>query len=91
MYAPDSSAETILEKAVSAAQAGERPLLEALDELPAAVYVTDADGLVTYFNPACIDFSGRRPQVGCDRWCVTWKLYTNEGEVLPHDQCPMAV
>lgn len=91
MYAPDPSAETILERAVSAVQAGDRPLLEALDGLPAALYVTDADGLVTYFNPACIDFTGRRPEVGRDRWCVTWKLYTNDGEVLPHDQCPMAV
>lgn len=25
-----------------------------------------------------------------DRWCVTWKLFTNEGRPLPHDQCPMA-
>jgi hypothetical protein len=22
---------------------------------------------------------------------VTWRLYTNAGEFLPHDQCPMAV
>ena len=55
------------------------------------MYVTDADGLITYFNPACLDFTGRRPEVGEDRWCVTWRLYTNAGEFLPHDECPMAV
>jgi PAS domain S-box-containing protein len=64
---------------------------EALDALPAPVYVTDAEGRVTYFNEACVAFAGRRPVVGEDRWCVTWRLYTDEGEFLPHDQCPMAV
>jgi PAS domain-containing protein len=58
---------------------------------PGGIYVIDAEGLITYFNPACIDFTGRRPQVGADRWCVTWRLYANTGEFLPHDQCPIAV
>ncbi len=83
--------ETMLQQALSAVQAGDQALREALDELPAAIYVTDADGVITYFNPACIDFTGRRPEVGADRWCVTWRLYTNAGEFLPHDACPMAV
>ncbi|HYJ29345.1 MAG TPA: PAS domain-containing protein [Allosphingosinicella sp.] len=64
---------------------------EALDALPAPVYVTDAEGRVTYFNEACVAFAGRRPVLGEDRWCVTWRLYTDDGEFLPHDQCPMAV
>jgi PAS domain S-box-containing protein len=81
----------MVERALGAATAGERALREALDQLPAAIYVTDEDGVVTYFNPACIDFTGRRPEVGRDRWCVTWRLYTNAGEFLPHDECPMAV
>ena len=83
--------DEIVESALSAAARGEAGLRAALDELPAAIYLTDADGVVTYFNPACIDFTGRRPEVGRDRWCVTWRLYTNAGEYLPHDQCPMAV
>lgn len=83
--------DDILERALSVALAGEQALRGALDELPAAIYLTDADGVVTYFNPACIDFTGRRPEVGKDRWCVTWRLYTNAGEYLPHDECPMAV
>ena len=83
--------EDILSRALSAAMAGELALREALDELPAPIYVTDTDGVVTYFSPACIDFTGRRPEVGKDRWCVTWRLYTNAGEFLPHDECPMAV
>jgi len=85
------TAEIMLERALSVVLEGNEALREALDELPAAMYVTDSDGLITYFNPACLDFTGRRPEVGEDRWCVTWRLYTNAGEFLPHDECPMAV
>ena len=62
-----------------------------LDALPVPIYVTDAKGAVTYWNRACVEFAGREPRLGKDKWCVTWKLYTNTGERLPHDQCPMAV
>jgi PAS domain S-box-containing protein len=61
-----------------------------LDELPAPIYTTDGEGAVTYWNRACIDFAGRVPQLGQDRWCVTWRIYTTEGEFMPHDRCPMA-
>ena len=84
------SHEQILESALSALAAGAdgRAMLDQLDH---PVYTTDADGLVTYWNRACIEFAGREPQLGEDRWCVTWHLYTMEGEFLPHDACPMAV
>jgi PAS domain-containing protein len=62
-----------------------------LDRLDTPAYLTDRDGLVTYWNRACVEFAGREPQLGRDRWCVTWKLYTTGGDVLPHNACPMAV
>ena len=65
-----------------------RPLL---DGLPVPVYLTDAEGLVTYWNQACVDFAGREPELGQDRWCVTWQIHTTDDEPLPHDRCPMAV
>lgn len=61
-----------------------------LDELAVPIYITDCAGAVTYWNRACIEFAGREPQLGKDRWCVTWQLYTMAGDRLPHDQCPMA-
>jgi PAS domain-containing protein len=61
-----------------------------LDEIPVPVYTTDADGLVTHWNQACVDFAGREPQLGEDRWCVTWQLYTMAGDPLAHQDCPMA-
>jgi len=38
-----------------------------------------------------VEFAGRRPTIGSDEWCVTWKLYWPDGTPLPHDQCPMAL
>jgi PAS domain-containing protein len=85
-----AAAEGILARALDVLNTGDRSLLAALDELPAAIYVTDAHGVITYYNPACLAFAGRVPALGQDRWCVTWKLFTEDGTFLPHDQCPMA-
>lgn len=62
----------------------------ALDSLPVAIYTADTEGKVTYWNRACVGFAGREPQLGSDRWCVTWRLFTTSDEPLPHDCCPMA-
>lgn len=61
-----------------------------LDRLPVPIYVTDTAGAVTYWNEACVELAGREPQLGTDRWCVTWKIYSTTGEFMAHDQCPMA-
>jgi PAS domain S-box-containing protein len=90
VYETDFPAEAILDRAIAVLKTGDETLLSALDTLPAPIYVTDPHGVVRYFNPACIDFAGRTPVVGEDRWCVTWKLYTEIGDFLPHDRCPMA-
>lgn len=63
---------------------------QVIDAMPAPAYITDADGNVTYWNRACVDFAGREPQLGTDKWCVTWRLFETSGERLPHDRCPMA-
>lgn len=88
MHAP-LHAEAYLDQALNALRQG-GSCLSALDQLPVPVYVTDADGAVTYWNRACADFAGREPQLDTDRWCVTWQIYTTTGDRLPHDQCPMA-
>jgi PAS domain S-box-containing protein len=62
-----------------------------LDVFPAAVYVTDADGTITFFNRAAESLAGRTPELGRDKWCVVWRLHRADGEPLPLDKCPMAV
>lgn len=69
----------------------ERQLREILDALPVALYTTDAEGRITYYNEAAVEMSGRRPALGGDKWCVTWKLFHPDGTPLAHDECPMAV
>jgi PAS domain S-box-containing protein len=69
----------------------QRRFRDMIDSLPAAVYTTDAEGRITHFNPAAVEFSGRTPEIGSDQWCVTWKIFTADGTPLPHEECPMAV
>jgi PAS domain S-box-containing protein len=78
-------------QAHEALRESERRLHEIVEAIPAAVYTTDADGRITFFNRSAVEFSGRVPELGADSWCVTWKLYNTDGTPLPHDQCPMAV
>jgi PAS domain S-box-containing protein len=53
--------------------------------------MTDADGRITYYNQAAVALSGRAPELGSERWCVSWRLYNPDGSPLPQDECPMAV
>jgi PAS domain-containing protein len=65
--------------------------LRTFDAFPAPIYATDSEGCIIYFNPACVDFAGRTPTLGSDRWSPSWQLEHDDGSPLPHDQCPMAV
>jgi len=62
-----------------------------LDDLPAAIYVTDAKGRITYFNEAAATLWSYRPQLGKSEWCGSWKLYWPDGTPLPPGECPMAL
>jgi len=86
---PRPDPEQILDTALNAIST-EANWEAVLDELPAPVYATDPEGRVTYWNRACVEFAGREPVLGHDRWCVTWQLYTTSGERLAHEDCPMA-
>ena len=62
-----------------------------IDALPAAIYVTDSDGRITYFNDAAVALWGYQPKLLNDQWCGSWRLYWEDGTPMPHDQCPMAM
>jgi PAS domain S-box-containing protein len=64
---------------------------ELLQALPVAVYTTDAQGRITFFNEAAAELWGHRPELGASQWCGSWRLYWPDGRPLPHDECPMAV
>jgi PAS domain-containing protein len=57
--ARDISDRKLAERRLSESEQRLRDLLSAI---PAAIYTTDADGRLTYFNEAAVAFSGRRPR-----------------------------
>lgn len=64
-----------------------RQLLEAID---VAVYTTDAEGRITFYNDAATTFWGRRPEIG-EEWCGSFRLHYPDGSPMRHDECPMAI
>jgi len=64
---------------------------QVLDDLPAAIYATDAQGRITYYNQAAATLWGHRPTIGESEWCGSWKLFWPNGTPLAHGECPMAI
>jgi PAS domain S-box-containing protein len=59
--------------------------------LPVAVYTTDAEGVLTFYNDAAAKLWGYRPELGSSRWCGSWRLFWPDGQPMAHNECPMAV
>jgi len=62
-----------------------------MQALPVAVYTTDRQGRISFFNEAAAELWGHRPRLGEDLWCGSWKLRHLDGRTMPHDECPMAI
>lgn len=62
-----------------------------LDALPAAIYTTDAEGRLTFYNQAAVDLSGRTPILDTDAWSVGGKLFWPDGTPIAYEDCPMAM
>lgn len=61
-----------------------------LSALPVAVYTTDPDGWITFYNAAAAQLWGREPKLFAERWCGSLRLFRPDGEPLPLEDCPMA-
>lgn len=66
-------------------------LRELLGGLPAAIYVTDAAGRITYCNQAAIELWGATPRLGVDKWHELSRFYRSDGTVMPVDLCPTEI
>ena len=60
-----------------------------LEVLPVAIYLTDPDGRITFYNDAAAELWGHRPEPG-SQWCGSWKLFYPDGRQMAHEDCPMA-
>jgi PAS domain S-box-containing protein len=69
-------------------QKSELKLRELLGALPAAIYVTDAAGHITYCNQSAIDLWGAEPALGKDMWSDFSKFFYADGSPMPLADCP---
>ena len=63
-----------------------------LDNAPVAIYTTDQQGYINYYNKAAVEIWGCEPEIGKNRWCGSWKIFQPDGITpLPLEECPMAI
>jgi PAS domain S-box-containing protein len=69
------------------------PFASLLENLPVGAYTCEPSGLLTYFNKYAVQIWGREPKLNdpIDRFCGSFKLYSADGEPIPHDKCWMAL
>ncbi len=58
--------------------------------LPVAVYTCDKKGMIEFYNDAAVTLWGRKPEIGKEIWCGSWKIFRPDGTLLPTDEYPMA-
>jgi two-component system, chemotaxis family, CheB/CheR fusion protein len=78
-------------RAVDRLQESERKLRDLLGALPAAIYVTDAAGHITYCNQSAVDLWGSKPELGRDKWSELVKYYHADGSPMALANCPTEV
>jgi PAS domain S-box-containing protein len=66
------------------------PYRRFLQAVGVAVYTTDRDGRLTFFNDAASALWGYEPVIGDAYWCGSWRLFFPDGTPMAHDECPMA-
>ena len=67
----------------------ERHLAHLVEALPAAVFTTDAEGLITHYNQAAVDLWNCRPTSGMSYWQGSWHLMGSDGQPVPDQNCPL--
>jgi PAS domain S-box-containing protein len=62
------------------------------EQLPFAVYVCDREGLVLRYNRRAAELWGRSPKLRNpdERFCGSYRMFSPNGSLLPHHQCPIA-
>lgn len=67
------------------------PDAEVLRALPVAVYTTDGQGRLTFYNDAAVALWGVRPELGKAEWCGSAKLFSADGAPMRHEESPLAL
>jgi PAS domain S-box-containing protein len=62
-----------------------------VENMPAAVYTCNAQGYITSYNKAAAELWGRKPEIGKDLWCGSWRIFWPDGSPVALEDCPMAI
>lgn len=60
-------------------------------QMPVALYTTDTQGVITFYNKEAEELWLRKPEIGVDQWCGSWKVKYPDGSPMQLDECPMAI
>ncbi len=75
-----------------AASAGGLGLLTSVfGALPIAIYTTDAEGRVVFYNSSAAALFGGAPGIGSTDWCSSQKLMWPDGTHMVPGKCPMSI
>lgn len=61
-----------------------------IEDSPLAIYTSDQDGRLTYFNPAAVQLWGRVPVIGEEFWSGPWRIHFPDGRPMNLSDSPMA-
>ena len=75
---------------VSGSDAMANPYRDFLQAVGVAVYTTDSEGRLTFFNEAASTLWGYEPSLGETVWCGSYRLFWPDGQPMAHAECPMA-
>jgi two-component system NarL family sensor kinase len=66
--------------------------LRLVEVMPVAVYVCDTSGIIQSYNHRAVELWGREARVGdsAERYCGSLRLYSPDGELVPHQESKMA-
>ena len=86
----DITAQKQAQAALDRSETRQRLLMEIM---PAAMFICDHEGLITYYNQRAAELWGRRPRLADpqDRFCGALRLRRPDGSPLPQHESPMAV
>ncbi|WP_040473869.1 PAS domain S-box protein [Flavobacterium frigoris] len=60
-----------------------------IQNLPVGIQSCDAAGRILLFNKAAVAIWGREPEIGIDRYCGAFKLYSIDNQLIPLESSPM--
>ena len=69
----------------------ERQYERIIQRLTDAIYVCDVFGRVKLFNNAAVQLWGRKPEIGKDMFCGSWKVLSKNGTCLSLEEHPVSI